>query len=330
MSITTVTQTHRYSVSIVTQGRHKFYTFTMPSDVLANTCYVSTRDEDPIKGFQRVLDEDRAQSIADYIDSGLGTIPTSIVLSAQPEADFHLVGKGKTIEFKAIRKAFLIIDGQHRVFGFSKAKTRLRIPVVVYSGLTRTEEAKLFIDINTKQRPVSNELLLDIKKLAEYESSMEQLFSSLFDLFNSDSESPLLGLMSPTERVAGRISRVTFNAAMKPILSSFEGAEPEKVYAVLKEYVRVCVLGCDNLDAHGVITNPTVFRGFMLLFPDVAQRVQDRYGAKFTADNFETVMKGVFAKTKASTFLKPGRSHKDLYEVLVKSLRQQFTLGLAK
>jgi hypothetical protein len=55
---------HRYSVSLVTQGNHRFYTLTMPSEVLANTCYVTTRDEDPQKGFQRVLDQKRAQGCA--------------------------------------------------------------------------------------------------------------------------------------------------------------------------------------------------------------------------------------------------------------------------
>ena len=101
---------HRYSVSLVTQGKHRFYTLTMPSEVLANTCFVTTRDEDPKKGFQRVLDGKRAQEIANYIDLGFGTIPTSIVLSAQPSAELKVVGKGKTLEFTDDPKAFLILD----------------------------------------------------------------------------------------------------------------------------------------------------------------------------------------------------------------------------
>src|SRR5258705_13731486 len=109
----------RYSVSLVTQGRHRFYTLTMPSDVLVRTCFVSTREEDPKQGFQRLLDKSRAQEIADYIDNGLGTIPNSVVLSAQAEAQLRVVGRGKTIEFRGDPKAFLILDGQHRVYGFS-------------------------------------------------------------------------------------------------------------------------------------------------------------------------------------------------------------------
>lgn len=122
----------RYSVSLVTQGRHRFYTLTMPSDVLAKTCFVSTRYDDPQIGFQRILDKKRAVEIAAYIDTGLGTIPSSIVLSAQPDAELLVIGKGKTIEFQNTPKAFLILDGQHRVYGFSLAKTALRVPVVVY------------------------------------------------------------------------------------------------------------------------------------------------------------------------------------------------------
>ncbi len=158
------TKKHRYSVSQVTQGRHKFYTCTVPSDVLAVCCFVSTRDEDPKQGFQRTLDKKRALEIAKYIDSGLGTIPSAIILSAQAEAELKIVGSGKTLQFNADPKAFLILDGQHRIYGFSFAESTLRVPVVIYNGLSRRDGSRLFMDINSKQRSVPNELLLDIKK----------------------------------------------------------------------------------------------------------------------------------------------------------------------
>lgn len=161
-----------------------------------------------------MLDKTRAQQIADYIDSGFGTIPSSIVLSAQPEAALKILGGGKTLEFTDTNKAFLVLDGQHRVYGFSLAKTTVRVPVVIYNGLKRQDETRLFIDINTKQRPVPNELLLDIKRLADYESDQEKLLGAVFDQFCDKSDSPLLGLMSPASRTSGKISRVTFNSAL--------------------------------------------------------------------------------------------------------------------
>lgn len=228
-----------YAARLIRQGKHRFYTLTMPSDVLAETCVVDTREENPDDGFQRVLDSKRAQEIADYIDTGFGTIPCSIVLSAQSEANLDYNSRTQVLRFKKTPRAFLILDGQHRVFGFKKAKARLRVPVVIYNGLRKAEEARLFIDINTKQRPVPNELLLDIKRMAETETDVEALLRDVFDLFAKDKDSPLLGLMSPSTRSRGKISRVTFNTALRPIWNAFAGNPAEFVYQALSSYLHV-------------------------------------------------------------------------------------------
>ena len=157
-----------FSCSLISQGTTKFYSLTMPSEILADTCFVSTRDENPQDGFQRMLDKSRAQEIADYIDSGAGSIPTAIILSAQTDAGLQYSSKNKTIEFNLVPNAFLILDGQHRIYGFSLAKTSVRVPVIIYNGLSRKEETRLFVDINTKQRPVPSELVLDIKSLSVF------------------------------------------------------------------------------------------------------------------------------------------------------------------
>ena len=316
----------RYSVSLVTQGKHRFYTLTMPSDILANTCFVSTRDEDPKDGFQRLLDRNRAQQIADYIDKGFGSIPSSIVLSAQPDAELKVIGKGKTIEFKSTPKSFLILDGQHRVYGFSLAKTALRVPVVVYNQLSRKDESRLFIDINTKQRPVPNELLLDIKKLAEYESDVEHLLGKVFDLFNTDIQSPLLGLMSAAERAGGRISRVTFNTALKKLIPIFGESGADEIYEALAAYLSAFIAAADGIDAPDVITKPQVFRAVLLLFTEVGQRVKDKYGKAYEVQNFSEILQPMFTRVKASALQKPGTSYKELHDYLSRALRTSFTL----
>ncbi|MCU1240126.1 MAG: hypothetical protein JWO71_852 [Candidatus Acidoferrum typicum] len=316
----------RYSVSLVTQGRHRFYTLTMPSDVLAKTCFVTNRYDDPDQGFQRILDKKRAEEIAAYIDTGLGTIPSSIVLSAQPDAELRVIGKGKTIEFRYTRKSFLILGGQHRVYGFSLANTSLRVPVVVYNGLSRTDESRLFIDINTKQRPVPNELLLDIKKLAQYENDVENLLGEVFDLFKARPDSPLVGLLSPAERKKGLISRVTFNAALKPLMPIFSGNDATEIYEALGAYTSAFIRGADHLKAKAVITKPPVFRAAMLLFADAAQRAKDRFGKPYTIDKFYEVLKPMFTRITSATLKNPGNSHKELHAALSKALKTSFTL----
>jgi DGQHR domain-containing protein len=298
----------------------------MPSDVLARTCFVTTREENPQQGFQRVLDRDRAEQIANYIDSGFGSIPSSIVLSAQPEAQLNIIGRGKTLEFQDSQKAFLVLDGQHRVYGFSLAETALRVPVVIYNGLTRQDETRLFIDINTKQRPVPNELLLDIKKLAEYESDTEHLLAELFDLFNDQANSALIGLMSPAARTGGKLSRVTFNAGVKPLITAFKDSDVPAIYDALNSYL-TSMLSCAHLAGHEVvITNPTAFRAVMLLFPDVAQRVKDRFGASYTKANFFEIVEPMFSRLKGNALKSPGNSIKDLHGALAKALKDDFTL----
>jgi DGQHR domain-containing protein len=235
----TTKNSNRESVAavLITQGKHRFYTVTLPISVLANTCAVSTRVDDPDGGFQRQLDEKRAFRIAAYIDEGFGCIPTSIILSAQESSDFVYDSRAKTVSFAATPKAFLILDGQHRVFGFKKATSELRVPVVIFSGLTRVDEARLFIDINTEARPVPNELLLDIKNLAKYENQEEEFVRSVFDLLSNDLNSCMRGLMSPAERVTGKVSRVTFRRAVRSILDQLIESEPERVYAALNNYL---------------------------------------------------------------------------------------------
>jgi DGQHR domain-containing protein len=315
-----------YSASLVSQREHRFYTLTMPSDVLATTCFVSAREEDPVMGFQRLLDEKRAKEIATYIDSGFGTIPTSIILSAQDGAQFNYVRHTKTVEFLQRKNAFLIIDGQHRVYGFSLAKASLRVPVVVYNGLSRRDETRLFIDINTKQRPVPNELLLDIKSLAEYESDAEQRLRNLFDLFNGDTGGPLHGLLSPTARQPDKISRVTFNTAVKPLLPVLGTVEDDAAHEILSAYLAAIVAEMASASIGDAIIKTVVFKSIMKLFSDVAPKVKDRHGSSYTLEHFAEALAPLFASVSATKFKNPGGSVKDFHTYLKRSLDNGFQL----
>lgn len=319
-----------FAARLVTQGKHKFYTLTLPSDLLAKTCVVETRQGDPIEGFQRTLDEKRAQEIADYIDSGFGTIPCSIVLSAQPEADLEYLSRSQVLRFKRVPRAFLILDGQHRVFGFHKARTSLRVPVVIYNGLTRSEEARLFIDINTKQRPVPNELLLDIKRMADAETDVDAIQRDVYDLFQTENDSPLLGLMSPASRSRGKISRVTFKVALNSIWRTVADSDAETLYAVLRAYLSVWAAQFRKVGAPASIANSTMFRAVILLFPLAAERVSDRFGDEFTVDHFDEVLQPFFARLKRSQFTNTAPGPVALFDEFKRAFQSGFSIGARK
>lgn len=316
----------RYSVSLVKQGKYQFYTLTMPSEVLAETCSVTTRAEDPVLGFQRSLDTKRAEEIAHYIDKDVGTIPTSIVLSAQKKANLKIVGRGKTLEFTNTPGAFLILDGQHRVYGFSKAKTSLRVPVVIYNGLTLKDETRLFIDINTKQRPVPPQLLLDIKRLADIESETEQVLREIFDFFDQELDSTLAGSMSPSESSKSKLNRVTFNQATKPLLEVFPGRRPDEIYQILNAYLSALSTELSKKTSESLLTRPVLFRAFMGLFKPVAQRVVDKFGSDYSAENFQSILAPIFPNLPMKKLQKPGTSSTSLRDYLNDRLVSKLSL----
>jgi DGQHR domain-containing protein len=314
----------RHAVSLVRQGSHTFYTLTIPSNILAACSFATTKDEKPEEGFQRVLDTKRAQDIASYIDSG-GTIPSSIVLSAQPESDFKIVDRSKTVSFKFNPYAFLIIDGQHRVFGFATAKTAFRVPIVIYENLTKEAEARLFIDINTKQKPVPKELLLAIKGLAQSEDDVEAKLGQIFDLFHQDAASALLGWTSSTKKAASKIDRVTFNAGLRPHLPLFDGKDIKYAYQLWNSYFIAVMSGLRRKGVDQALTKKITFRAFCDIFPDMVQRVQDKYKAKYSADNFSLVMEPVFSLA-STNFSNPRTTILELSSDMKKRFKAGLTL----
>jgi DGQHR domain-containing protein len=316
----------RYSVALILQAGKQFYSLTMPTDVLAKCCYVTSRDKSPEVGFQRTLDKKRAMDIAQYIDNQEGTIPGSIILSAQPEAQLKLIGGSKTVEFSFRPNSFLVLDGQHRVYGFSLAESALRVPVVIYSGLTPTEEARLFIDINTKQRQVPNELLLDIKQLAEREDDRDALLREIFDLFSEDPSSSLMGLMSSSSRQKSKISRVTFNLAFKTVMPVFNTPAASTVFAVTNAYVAAFVDALAQLDLDDRITSPTIFRAVMDTFPEVARISAAQHGKSFTKAKFSAVISPIIQGLTVGKFEKNAKTVKDLSAMFAKSIAKDFSI----
>ncbi len=228
-----------YPALLLTQNKHRFFFSTIPVDDLFENCFVARREEDPQKGFQRALSESRADDISRYLSSGNGSIPTNVVLSAQPEAHLEYNARSKLLSFVRVSRAFLVLDGQHRLWGYSKCPTRHRVPVAIYDGLSRAEEARLFIDINTNQRGVPAALLLDIKQLAEIEKTTETLLRTTFDQLQMDSLSALHGKLSPAKSISNKISRVTFNRALSAALKSevVRGLKQEDLYKLMRNYV---------------------------------------------------------------------------------------------
>jgi DGQHR domain-containing protein len=146
-----MTKTVRFKTLECMQNDKTFYVSILPNDVLKAICFVSRRDEDSEKGFQRTLNESRAKDIARYLDEVKGIIPSALILSAQENARFGIDSGKNEISFVTNPNSFMVLDGQHRLYGLIKSIKKYVIPVIIFNKLNITEEVNLFIDINTTQ-----------------------------------------------------------------------------------------------------------------------------------------------------------------------------------
>ena len=224
----------------ITQNGQTFYFITIPKEDIFPFCYVSDRQEDPSKGFQRSLEITRAKAISRYLDDSVGSIPTNVVLSAQPEAGLEFDEVKGIITFKREYSAFLVLDGQHRLYGYGLTKKPHLVPVAIYENLQKKNEVSLFMDINTTQRGVPAALLLDIRQLAEREENDEKDLRELFDYLGCSNNSPFTGLMSPSKAVRGMLARPVFNRAAASVLkgSMTERLERQKKFELFENYLR--------------------------------------------------------------------------------------------
>ena len=201
----------------ISRGSAKCYLTTMKASELFERAKVSRADTDPEEGYQRLLSESRAKNIAKYLDEGR-VIPGSIILSANKEIGLSFDSE-KNLLTLPDECYFLVIDGQHRLYGAHYAEDKnVILPVCIFHGLSLSEEIQYFLDVNSTQKGVPKTLRIELTKFLSEPGSKDDIRLQLFKLLNTELESPLCGRMSATQSIAGKISNVSFQDAIDPIL----------------------------------------------------------------------------------------------------------------
>ena len=261
-----------------TQNKKVFFIAILNSSVLKDMCFVSRKKEEPIKGFQRLLNKKRAKDIANYLDNEKGTIPSAIILSAQANAALRYDETKRKLSFEVAQESLLVIDGQHRLYGLIEATKDYDVPVTIFSNLTTTNEVKLFIDINTTQKGVPTALILDIKGQAGTETKIEERKRELFDRMNRDSV--LAGYLLPNESKAGKISRTVFYSATDSVFGGgpVSDLSDEAIYRTVKNYLEAVdylFKRTENKDAR--INKTVLFKAIMTIFNEVCEKCLIKY-----------------------------------------------------
>lgn len=196
-----------------TMGGYDYYEFSIEPEKLLKIGYVLHRSEankNMMPTYQRIIKKKRLKEVKNFIDEG-GYFPNSLIISIDT--------KGKDLQFdqsatkvegalsklgilhlpKKYHSAY-IIDGQHRLYGYSDsiyAKSNT-IPVVAFVNLDRSEQLKLFMDINENQKSVSKTLRVTLNRdmlwdSPNYNQRREALRSNIAQMCGEEQTSPLLG-----------------------------------------------------------------------------------------------------------------------------------------
>lgn len=153
-------------------GGHTYYSFAIEPERLLKLSYILHRNKANsvlMPTYQRLIKKSRLKKVSEFVDDG-GFFPNSIILNVdrggkplrferaqQPPGSEAKIG---ILYLPQTYRAAYVIDGQHRLYGYAgsqRASTDL-IPVVAFEGLPRSEQVRLFMQINENQQAVPKNL----------------------------------------------------------------------------------------------------------------------------------------------------------------------------
>ena len=192
-------------------GGSNCYTFSISPEYLLKISYVSHRSKgkaSDVTTYQRMLNRARLKSIKRYVTED-GIFSTNIVVNLdrnrlqferiqqQSSGDLD-AGVCGWLDIRPAYKSAWIIDGQHRLYAYSghDRAAKSRLAVLAFEGLAPSEQAKMFIDINAKQKSVKRSLLQELYAELHWDSEDPQIrvraiISKVIQDLDIDPDSPL-------------------------------------------------------------------------------------------------------------------------------------------
>lgn len=137
------------------------YVIVISGEWLLKHTTPSWRIKDPIKGFQRIVNEARARQIARTVLDQERAFPNAITLATDIK-DFKRSGDDIVLPSNA---KFLVVDGQHRLWAQSFSDKDGQYVCIIHLNKTEREMAQLFLEINDNQRRVPSSLRWDLVRL---------------------------------------------------------------------------------------------------------------------------------------------------------------------
>jgi DGQHR domain-containing protein len=217
-------------------GGSTAYTFSVSPEYLLKIAFVSHRAKgkpSDIDAYQRLLKKSRLRSIRDYIAEG-GIFPTNIVVNIAESRWINFErgkqepdSKGSLFGWLNIRPAYRvawIIDGQHRLFAYADHPQAAKslISVMAFVGLEPSEQARLFVDINARQRKVKQSLLQELYAelhwdAEEPEVRIQAVLSKVIQALDTNLGSPFQGRILKADDARSETRCISFNSIFRAV-----------------------------------------------------------------------------------------------------------------
>lgn len=217
-------------------GGHQAYYFLVPPERLLPIAFVNHRSlRDPAGNptYQRLVKRARLNQIGGFLDAG-GFFPNSVLVNFKKRVRFDIkqTYEDRQIYFgdlylPDVYKTAWIIDGQHRLYGFTEAKKKKKnvIAVIAFENISREIEADLFATINGKQAKVSKNILDELEgdlkfDSEDFKSRIGAIASRSLALLDAENGGPFNDRMKTPETEESETVCLTISELKKSIVQS--------------------------------------------------------------------------------------------------------------
>lgn len=217
-------------------GGEDYFSFCIEPERLLKFGFVLHRSQSIkiLPSYQRVIKKKRLQDVQNFIDNG-GYFPNSLIVSIEldgKEPDFQPTSSALTdsgtkigiLKLPAKYRSLYIIDGQHRLYGYSESDyaSTNTVPVVAFASLDRKKQLKLFMDINENQKAVSANLRHTLDADLKYDAKSlrdraDGLKKTLAQELAEDPKSPLFGRILVGEDKRTDVRVITLNGVLSGV-----------------------------------------------------------------------------------------------------------------
>lgn len=317
--------TEKFVSGFLLQEQPRIYVCGIPGRWLLKHSTPSWRIEDPEKGFQRIVKEQRATEIAMAVLDQQRTFPNAIVLAT--DVDRLAIKGGKLGVPGNIR--LLVIDGQHRLWAQKHSRFEAIYACVVHVGLSEPQMAKLFIEINDTQKRVPSSLRWDLVRLVRPEDDPFGIRASeLVWELSTEKDSPLFQRVDLTgEQHQIKLKQGSLAPEIKALVSRKKGplrdAGFDEQYELLANYFAAI----RSLDAdgwrHGTapFVKARVIRALLRILDDISQ-LHGKQTLGYDAQRFRQYLRRIDEASLADEKIRAAQGRAGMKEIYT-IIRQQ-------